>query len=373
MSFSESSKVEHQFYPSINEIYDDGMIISVILDCFYHLEYVKQSIKSVIEQDYNNVELMLIDNGAFDDVSDYLKEIHAKNKNTSLVTYKENQFSWNDRDKAVGICWNAGLIHCKGEIVSHLAYDDMLSTNYASSMIKLFLDNPNCQTAAPLPISINKNGETNPVDYLPNNNRPRYMSGKDLALDFIKGSPKNFFQAPGEIFVIRKKLLLEYGGFDRGIDLMQILKYTIHGETGFDKNSYVYWRHHENQVNRILTNSGYIWVSFMRKAMVESNIIEIWKENLGEVHARTLKKWFKQKNNRIPVQKLIERLLWKDISGYFAVLFNILKECPWLLPKAIFSSSKFIIVFSAKILFNKIVNRGTIKNDKYEYKDSNFQ
>ena len=366
-AIEESKKVDYQFYPTLVEDYeDDKMILSIIIDCYFNLEYVKESVESALNQDCQNVEIMLIDNGSTDDVSSYLKKIYNENKNTALLVYEENQFDWKVDELYVLVCWNAALLRCKGEFVTHLSYDDKFSKNYASSMIKLFLDNPNCQTAAPLPISINKNGETNPVDYLPSNNRSRYMIGKDLALDFIKGSPENFFQAPGEIFVIRKKLLLEYGGFDSGIDLMQVLKYSIHGETGFDKNSHVYWRHHENQVNRILANSGYIWVSFMRQMIVDSNIIEIWKENLGEEHTRLLKNWFKQKINGMPVEYLVERLLWKDIPGYFKVLSRILKECPLLLPKAIFSSSKFVIVFSAKTLFKKIVNRGTIKNDKYD-------
>ena len=75
MSIEESSQVEHLFYPSINEVYEDGLIISIILDCFHQLEYVKQSIKSVLDQDYINVELMLIDNGASDDISDFLFRI----------------------------------------------------------------------------------------------------------------------------------------------------------------------------------------------------------------------------------------------------------------------------------------------------------
>jgi len=372
-AIEESKKVDYQFYPTLLEDYeDDKMTLSIIIDCYFNLGYVKESVESALNQDYPNVEIMLIDNGASDDISNYLKEIYNKNKNTALLVYEENQFDWKMDELFVLICWNAALLKCKGELVTHLSYDDKFSKNYASSMIKLFVDNPNCQTAAPLPISINKYGKTNPVDYLPTNNRSRYMSGKDLALDFIKGSPKKFFFAPGEIFVIRRELLIEYGGFDRSVDLMQILKYVIHGETGFDNNAYAYWRHHDNQLNRILTRRGYIWVSFLRQAMVDSNILKIWEENLGKDNSNLLKNWFKNNLNRIPVEKLIERLLWKDIRGYFNVLLNISKECPWVLPKAILSSSVFLVVYSAKIIFKKIVNRGSINKNKESYEDSNF-
>ena len=137
MSIVESSKVKHRFSPPVRESYDDGLVISIIIDCYHGLNYIKESIGSVLRQEYNNVELMLIDNGADVEISKYLAYVHSNNKNTALVTFKENQFSWNDREKTVAICWNAGLIHCKGEIVSHLSYDDMFSKNYAGKMAKL--------------------------------------------------------------------------------------------------------------------------------------------------------------------------------------------------------------------------------------------
>jgi glycosyltransferase involved in cell wall biosynthesis len=373
-AIEESKKVNYQFYPTLLEDYeDDKMTLSIIIDCYFNLRYVKESVESALNQDYPNVEIMLIDNGASEDISSYLKRIYNKNKNIALLVYKENQFDWKFDELFVLVCWNAALLRCKGEFVTHLSYDDKFSKNYASSMIQLFADNPNCNTAAPLPVSINKNGKENPVDYLSVNNRSRYMVGKDLVLDFLGGSPRKFFQAPGEIFVIRRDLLIKYGGFDRGIDLMQILKYVIHGETGFDKNAHVYWRHHENQVNRILTNRGYIWVKFLRQMIIDSDIMQIWEENLGKDDTRLLKKWFSNKIKKIPIDKLIERLLWKDVRGYFNVLLNILKEYPAHTPRAIISSSAFLIVFIIKNIFRKILSRDDINKNKDSHIDSNFQ
>ena len=64
MSIVESSKVKHSFSPSLRESYNDEIIISIIIDCYHGLNYIKESIESVIRQEHKNVELMLIDNGA---------------------------------------------------------------------------------------------------------------------------------------------------------------------------------------------------------------------------------------------------------------------------------------------------------------------
>ena len=93
MSIVESSKVKHRFFPSLRESYNDGIIISIIIDCYHGLNYIKESIGSVLDQEYNNVELILIDNGADVEISKYLAYLHANNKNTALITFKENNFS----------------------------------------------------------------------------------------------------------------------------------------------------------------------------------------------------------------------------------------------------------------------------------------
>ena len=73
---------------------------------------------------------------------------------------------------------------------------------------------------------LNSSGDTNlNSDMLKLNNRPRYIEGKKVALDYVQGSPKKMFGAPGEILAIRKSVLLKYSGFDKIIDISQILKY----------------------------------------------------------------------------------------------------------------------------------------------------
>jgi glycosyltransferase involved in cell wall biosynthesis len=350
MSISAALKVEHQVLSPLKEIYDDGPIISVILDCFYGLEYIKQSVQSVIDQEYSNVELMLIDNGASAEISTYLNEIHAKNKNTSLIIYKENQFSWSDREKPISICWNAGLNYCKGDIVTHLAYDDMFSRNYAGKMVRLFKDNPRCIVAGPLPISINSIGDINlDRDFLESNNRPRYIEGKKVALDFVQGSPKKMFSAPGEIFAIRKSLLLKYSGFDPAIDFIQILKYAINGDIGFDPDAHVYWRHHDLQSNRQASAKGHIDVSALKRNINRSDIVNIWKENFSMSEVHLLENYLKHQLISLPLSKAQNMVSDKNFHGLLLVFFHTAKECPEILVKTILHS----ISFASKIIVNK--------------------
>ncbi len=355
MSIVESSKVEHRFFPSLKESYNDGIIISIIIDCYHQLHYIKESIGSVFDQEYNNVELILIDNGANVEISKYLAYVHLNNKNTALITFKENQFSWDDMELPVAICLNAGLIHAKGEIVAHLSYDDMFSKNYAGKMAKLFNENPNCMTAGPLPISINSSSVINlDKDFLKANNRPRYIEGKKVALDLVQGSPKKMFGAPGGILAVRKSLLLKYSGFEQGIDILQILKYAINGDIGFDSEAHLYWRHHDFQTNRLASDRGHIDVRNFKKMIKRSDIVNIWKKNFSLTDVVLLEKYLKNRLAVMPFYKVQYMIARKNLFGLFLVFFNTARECPELLVRTIWHSISFTISFTSRIIWNKL-------------------
>ena len=111
-SIDEAKQSNYRYLPPKNELYSPDLpIVTIIIDCYYKLDLVKQSVQSILNQDYHNVELLLIDNGAEDLVSDYIRQVYEKEKNVALVKFKENQFSWSDTQKTVVICWNIGVLH----------------------------------------------------------------------------------------------------------------------------------------------------------------------------------------------------------------------------------------------------------------------
>ena len=329
-SITEAEKSIHKFLPAIHEKYNSSEpIVSVIIDCFYKLDLVKESIQSVLNQDYQNVEIVLVDNGAKENVSKYLFDIYTRYKNIALIKFKENQFSWDDALRSVVICWNAALLNCKGDIVSHLSYDDMLSYDCCSRMAKLFTDNDNCVTAGPLPVSIDINGKVNEEfseRLRLGNKRTKYIAGKELALDFIQGSPNKYFGAPGGVLFTKRSLLIKSGGYDRSDDITQIIKHAIHGESGFDPEAKLYWRHHSNQLNKLAKNKGIVWCNILQNTVVSERIIETWSDLFSIEQVELLKKYIKNYDRNQPLYISIELLRDKNYSGFFYALKNVFKE-----------------------------------------------
>ena len=333
--FDEARSSAYKYESAINEKYDTtAPILTIIICCYYRLDLIEKSVKSVLQQDYKNIELILIDNAAHSDVKKYLIDLFENLINTALITFEVNQFDWNDVCKQVAVCWNVALLHAKGDYICHLGYDDLISSNYASRMVRLFVENPECVTAAPMPYSINALGEVQDSKWLHDlNTRGRYTVGSDLGIDCITGSPRKLFAASGEIFVIKRDALLRYGGYDRIVDTSQVLKYAILGVSGFDPEAVLYWRHHSWQLNKQATNKGVIFYSSNAKTWKDSGIIELWRDRFSSDRIKALLD-FKERSLLDGVWSVVlGNVRQKNLGAVLFSLYSIIRQCPSLLPQ----------------------------------------
>ena len=340
MSLTESKLTTYKYFPPTSERYKAGIpILSIMITCYYNVEYIEKAVESVLGQSYSNVELILIDNGAHADVKKYLHSQHASQANTSLIVFERNQFDFSDINKQVAVCWNAGVIEASGDYVCHLIYDDLFSKCYASRMIKLFMENPKCATAAPLPCYINEDGDIPDLlnVFIENNTRNRYTDGFSVAFDFIKNNPLKLYSAPGEILVIKRSLLLKYGGYDRLVDTTQVLKYMILGDTGFDPEAKIFWRSHANQLSKISKNYGNIYYKYRVKAWRLSGIVDLWETLYDKAKVELLISYINRSNRNLVIYIIKGHLRDKQWRRLYITLINLIIECPLLFPLAIYN------------------------------------
>jgi glycosyltransferase involved in cell wall biosynthesis len=362
VTFLEQAKnSNHRYLHPIKENYDlNKAVFSIFIDCYYGLDLVKQSIQSILDQDYQNIELILIDNGAKEDVSKYLYSIYTDYENTAIIKFEENQFSWENVEIPTVICWNSAVFHSNGDILAHLSYDDVLSYDYASRMMRLFTENKNCVTAAPLPVAIDVNGKIDKEfsEILrKRNDRSKYTDGKKLSIDLIEGNPNNLFLAPGEIMAIKKSLLIKYGGYDTYNDLTQVLKFSIHGDSGFDPKAKIFWRSHESQLNKQATKKGIVWCGLLKETIKKSKIIEIWKELFTKDDMNKLNRFIviqaKDSAADSVSRALLSSLTARNPALFFLTIKNISKQCPSLLFYSIgVSILQLLIIIKKKIKFD---------------------
>lgn len=179
-------------------------LISIIIVNYNGRKFLPRLIKSLKNQIYKNIEILLIDNTSKDSSVLYIKEKHP---NINTVIIKNNGY---------GSACNIGAKHAKGKYLMFFNEDMYIPKDFVEKMIK-------CRKTL-------KNGGKKmgaigckivPFDTNPKKTEP-YYGGK---LDFL-GFPndnynpnKNAFIINGCPFFIEKKLFLSIKGFNKNIFL----------------------------------------------------------------------------------------------------------------------------------------------------------
>ena len=109
-------------------------IISIIVPIYNSEAYLSRCILSVLQQNYPDFELILVDDGSTD-LSGTITEIWKKRDSRIRTIHKENGGQSSAR--------NAGLEQAEGEYITFVDSDDYVSSDYLSYLLSLF--DSNCQ------------------------------------------------------------------------------------------------------------------------------------------------------------------------------------------------------------------------------------
>ncbi len=104
--------------------------ISVITPSFNQAEFIERTIKSVLSQNYPNLEYIIMDGGSTDGTVKILKK------------YGKKIFWRSEKDKGQGDAINKGLKLAKGEIFTYLNSDDTIEPGALKLVADFFVKNP---------------------------------------------------------------------------------------------------------------------------------------------------------------------------------------------------------------------------------------
>jgi len=107
-------------------------IVSVIIPSYNCARYVEEAIESVLNQTYNYLEIIVVDDGSTDNTREVLKE-YIGNGQIKYV-YQENQ--------GPGAARNTGIKCAKGDYIAFLDSDDTLTENSIEKRMNLIIRSP---------------------------------------------------------------------------------------------------------------------------------------------------------------------------------------------------------------------------------------
>lgn len=207
-------------------------LVTIIVPSYNHEKYIEETIDSIVNQTYENIELIVIDDGSKDESPKLLQELSQKHHFT-LVT-RENK----------GLCrtLNEAISLAEGEYISICASDDKYLLDKIEKQVVFLERNKNYVMSYGKKINFYPNGLNKPI------NNPKYRSGKifkDLLLQNLHIPPAST--------LYRKELFNDIGGFDTSLaveDVDMFLRIASRYEIGFQDDYYYYYRVHDsNTIN----------------------------------------------------------------------------------------------------------------------------
>lgn len=106
-------------------------LVSVIIPTKNRLHSLKRSLKSVYEQTYKNIEIVIIDDGSTDETPEFLN----KEQNLGKIKFYRNEFSLGG-----GEARNVGIKNAQGDLIAFLDDDDEWYPTKIKKQLPLFRD-----------------------------------------------------------------------------------------------------------------------------------------------------------------------------------------------------------------------------------------
>lgn len=108
---------------------NQGLPLVSLIVPFYNTEmYLEECIKSITNQDYKNIEIILVDDGSNDNSKNIADDFEKKDKRISV---------YHQSNSGVSTARNFGIKKSKGEYIGFIDADDYLDENYVSYFIGL--------------------------------------------------------------------------------------------------------------------------------------------------------------------------------------------------------------------------------------------
>lgn len=108
--------------------------VSVLIPVYNVENYVEDAINSIINQSYNNIELIVIDDASTDKTFNIIERLSLEHENIKIFRNKINM--------GISRTLNFGLIHCSGDYIARADGDDLQDPYRIQKQIEFLESNP---------------------------------------------------------------------------------------------------------------------------------------------------------------------------------------------------------------------------------------
>ena len=173
---------------------NDKPLVSIITVCYNSEKYIRDTIESVLNQTYNNIEYIIIDGESTDNTLDIIKEYEPK---------FNGKIKWiSEPDEGIYDAMNKGIAVTSGDIIATLNSDDVYANDKVLENIIEVFNKENCD-ACYGNVAMVERDDLNQISRLWKTDSNKYFS--QLKFGWVPAHPS---------FFAKKNLYDKYGKFD---------------------------------------------------------------------------------------------------------------------------------------------------------------
>lgn len=277
------------FIKNKNKEVRNGKLLSIIIPSYNHEAYIGEAIQSALDQTYQNLELIIVDDGSKDNSLSVIRQVD--DSRIHVIT-QENQGAHN--------AINRGLSESKGEYIAILNSDDVFEKDRFAIMINELEKNKEIEFMCSYIRVIDSKGKDLGVKQGWKNMEPWVVPHKELSFAATENFKLNLimsnFTSTTSNFLFTRNLYEKIGGM-RNLRFAHDWDFALRAAEVTDckiiEKPLLKYRVHET--NTISSNRK--WMLF--------EIAWIWAANLDKFYGSLL---YKNRNDRADIISIVESL-----------------------------------------------------------------
>lgn len=211
----------------------DNIKVSVIVPVFNAAEYISKTIDSILNQDFQDYELIVVDDGSTDNSLEIIKKALENTTVPNRIIHQENS--------GVSVARNKAIEASNGEYVVFVDADDYITPNHLSTLY-------DGQSDFSLTLVVKKEGEKliNPKPYAQTSIKTEDFIKMELNMQIVF----NFFQLMYKAKIIKENNIKFTPGIVYGEDIEFAHKALFYGDEIIINNekTYYYIQHPESAI-----------------------------------------------------------------------------------------------------------------------------
>ncbi len=272
-------------------------LVTIVVSCYNHSNYIEQTLYSVINQSYKNIQLVIIDDFSNDNSSDIIEKWVTKHK---IGIFKRNK-------QSLGITksFNNAVKLIKGDYFIDLAGDDVLLPHCVQKQISIYKNHPKSNIGIVY-------GNTRVID----------KANNYLYTYYEKFSQKKKTTKPEDGFIYKE--LLNHSNIICSVSAL-INKKIFKELNGYDENliyeDYDFWLRMAREYSILYVDDIIVEKRKLSSSLGHTNTLKLNKRTRLFKHATYLivQKTFKMNKNKLEDEASIKKIFF-ELKGNLKAL-----------------------------------------------------